>query len=68
MTLTTEWKREEIKTLGFKQVYANLLIAGVEFITSKHSKLLSQDSIGSPDEYLIGSFNSIFWNWLPAIN
>lgn len=46
--------------------YAHLLIFGMEFARSKQSKSLSHVSIGSPEAYLIDSFNSIFLNSLPT--
>ena len=45
---------------------AHLLIFGMEFARSKQSKPLSHVSIGSPEAYLIDSFNSIFLNCLPT--
>jgi hypothetical protein len=38
----------------------------MEFARSKQSKSLSQLSIGSPDAYLMDSFNSIFLKSLPT--
>lgn len=44
---------------------ANLLILGMELVASKQSKPWSQDSIGSPEAYLMDSFNSTFLKSLP---
>lgn len=45
----------------------NLLILGTEFVTSRQSKALSQDSIGSAEAYLIDSLSSIFLKIRPAL-
>lgn len=51
-----------------KKAWYNLLRLGMELVTSKQSKALSQLSIGSPEAYLIDSLNSIFLNRRPERN